>query len=175
MASVRPAFCIDSWYRRGFRPIIFLAGLVVLWDLAIRILHIPPYQIPAPQDVLITLWNDWPKLLSQAWPTTVSTLWGFLLYRRLRHSDRHADRRLPHGRKLRLSVAGFLEVDPENRDRAAVRGLVWLRHAAEGAVRLPARVFSGGRLGGARVQVGRARHARPRPRDGSEPPADHSA
>lgn len=74
-ASFLHQFLVSAW----IRPIIFLAGLVVLWDLAIRLLHIPPYQIPAPQDVLITLWNDWPMLLSQAWPTTVSTIWGFLL------------------------------------------------------------------------------------------------
>jgi NitT/TauT family transport system permease protein len=61
------------------RPIIFLVLMIVVWDLAIRLFHIPPYQIPAPDDVLATLWNDGPKLLAEAWPTTVSTIWGFLL------------------------------------------------------------------------------------------------
>ncbi len=61
------------------KPVIFLMLLVVLWDLAIRVFKIPPYQIPAPKDVVITLWQEWPKLLQEAWPTTVATLWGFLL------------------------------------------------------------------------------------------------
>ncbi len=61
------------------KPFIFLGLLVVVWDLAIRVLHIPPYQIPAPKDVIVTLWQEWPELLAQAWPTTVATLWGFLL------------------------------------------------------------------------------------------------
>jgi NitT/TauT family transport system permease protein len=61
------------------KPIIFLVFLVVLWDLVIRLFRIPPYQIPKPQDVLITLWEDWPQLLSQAVPTTLATVEGFLL------------------------------------------------------------------------------------------------
>ncbi|HXQ65479.1 MAG TPA: ABC transporter permease [Alphaproteobacteria bacterium] len=68
------------WLRAGWsRPFIFLMLLVVGWDLAIRIFHIPPYQVPAPKDVLIVLWQGWPKLLAEAWPTTVATVEGFIL------------------------------------------------------------------------------------------------
>jgi NitT/TauT family transport system permease protein len=71
-----------AWLPRNvawLRPFLFLALLVVVWDLAIRIFRIPPYQIPAPKDVLITLWQEWPMLLEQSVPTTVATLEGFLL------------------------------------------------------------------------------------------------
>ncbi|HEY8442375.1 MAG TPA: ABC transporter permease [Xanthobacteraceae bacterium] len=61
------------------RPLLFLLLLIVVWDLAIRIFQIPPYQIPAPQDVVITLWQEWPMLLEQSVPTTVATIEGFLL------------------------------------------------------------------------------------------------
>jgi len=61
------------------RPLIFLLLLIVLWDGAIRVFHIPPYQVPAPYDVVVTLWQEWPKLLAEAWPTTVATVEGFLL------------------------------------------------------------------------------------------------
>jgi NitT/TauT family transport system permease protein len=61
------------------RPILFLLLLIVSWDLVIRVFHIPPYQIPAPKDVIATLWEEWPKLLAEAWPTTLATVWGFLL------------------------------------------------------------------------------------------------
>jgi NitT/TauT family transport system permease protein len=61
------------------RPLLLLVMLVIVWDLAIRIFRIPPYQIPAPEDVLKTLWEDWPKLLAEAWPTTIATVNGFLL------------------------------------------------------------------------------------------------
>ena len=74
----------STWLMRIFqsawiRPLIFLVLLVVLWDLTIRVLKIPPYQIPAPKDVLVTLWQEWPKLLQEAVPTTTATIWGFLL------------------------------------------------------------------------------------------------
>jgi NitT/TauT family transport system permease protein len=61
------------------RPLLFLLLLIVVWDLAIRIFQIPPYQIPAPKDVVITLWQEWPMLLEQSVPTTVATIEGFLL------------------------------------------------------------------------------------------------
>src|ERR1700730_6489784 len=61
------------------RPLIFLVLLVAGWDLAIRLFHIPPYQVPAPIDVVITLWQEWPMLLTQAAPTTLATVEGFLL------------------------------------------------------------------------------------------------
>lgn len=61
------------------RPVLFLVFLVVVWDVAIRVFRIPPYQIPKPETVIATLWAEWPELLREAWPTTVATLLGFLL------------------------------------------------------------------------------------------------
>lgn len=61
------------------KPLLFLVFLVVAWDLAIRVFNIPPYQVPKPIDVIVTLWDEWPKLLAEAWPTTQATVWGFLL------------------------------------------------------------------------------------------------
>jgi NitT/TauT family transport system permease protein len=61
------------------RPVVFLIFIVVGWDLAIRLFRIPPYQVPAPADVVVVLWQDWPELLRQAWPTTYATISGFLL------------------------------------------------------------------------------------------------
>ena len=61
------------------RPFILLMIIIVAWDLAIRLFHIPAYQIPAPGDVLKVLWTDWPELLGQTWPTTYATIMGFAL------------------------------------------------------------------------------------------------
>jgi NitT/TauT family transport system permease protein len=61
------------------RPLFFLLLLIIGWDLAIRIFRIPPYQIPAPKDVVITLWQEWPMLLEQSVPTSIATIEGFLL------------------------------------------------------------------------------------------------
>src|ERR1700737_4437783 len=61
------------------RPFLFLIFIVIAWDLAIRLFRIPPYQIPAPADVVVVLWQDWPELMRQVWPTTYATICGFLL------------------------------------------------------------------------------------------------
>ncbi|MBV8912922.1 MAG: ABC transporter permease [Acetobacteraceae bacterium] len=63
----------------GSKPIILVLLMIVLWDVVIRIFHVPPYQVPAPMEVVRTLWTDWPELLSQAVPTTEATLAGFAL------------------------------------------------------------------------------------------------
>jgi NitT/TauT family transport system permease protein len=80
MAAARPT---PAWVRvlqaAWLKPLLFLFLLVVFWDLVIRVFRIPPYQVPAPRDVIITLWQEWPNLLAEAWPTTLATLWGFLL------------------------------------------------------------------------------------------------
>ena len=78
MASSQNAW--HRWLQAGWiKPLIFLILLGVGWHFAIRIFHIPPYQIPAPADVLITLWEEWPKLLAEAVPTTTATVEGFVL------------------------------------------------------------------------------------------------
>jgi NitT/TauT family transport system permease protein len=50
---------------------------LVLWDVSIRIFHIPEYLVPAPIDVLHRLAQEWHLLAHEAVPTIVATLGGF--------------------------------------------------------------------------------------------------
>ena len=59
------------------KPAMFLLVLIGLWDVAIRVFHVPPYLVPTPLDVIRTLIADWRELLQQAVPTTTATLLGF--------------------------------------------------------------------------------------------------
>ena len=73
-----------NWWRRvllsaWMRPILLIVILLVLWDLAIRALRIPPYLIPAPEAVVKQLYLEWPKLWREALVTTYATLGGFAL------------------------------------------------------------------------------------------------
>jgi NitT/TauT family transport system permease protein len=61
------------------KPLLLTVALILLWEMLIRLLRIPPYQIPTPWDVGASLFKEGPELLQQAWPTTVATLWGFAL------------------------------------------------------------------------------------------------
>jgi NitT/TauT family transport system permease protein len=66
-------------YSSWARPIILIALLIVLWQLAIVVFRIPPYLIPAPLAVVKQLVTQWPELLQQASFTTYATLGGFAL------------------------------------------------------------------------------------------------
>lgn len=61
------------------RPFILLVGLLVAWDLSVRILRIPPYLVPSPWDVVLAFRNDGRELAAQAVPTLLATVAGFLL------------------------------------------------------------------------------------------------
>ncbi|NUR14489.1 MAG: ABC transporter permease [Bradyrhizobium sp.] len=57
--------------------IVFAAGLII-WELVVRIKGIPPYVLPAPSVIFLTLIKDW-AVLSQSLATTLlTTLEGFV-------------------------------------------------------------------------------------------------
>jgi NitT/TauT family transport system permease protein len=43
------------------------------------VFHVRRYPLPSPYDVIATLYQAWPNLLVQAWPTTLATLAAFAL------------------------------------------------------------------------------------------------
>ena len=61
------------------RPVLLVILLLVVWDLAIRLFHIPPYLIPSPWSVVRQLVSEWPRLLKESIPTTYATLGGFAM------------------------------------------------------------------------------------------------
>jgi NitT/TauT family transport system permease protein len=64
-------------YSAWARPVLLIALLIVLWQLAIWIFRIPPYLIPAPFEVVKQLVLEWPKLWRETLVTTYATLGGF--------------------------------------------------------------------------------------------------
>jgi NitT/TauT family transport system permease protein len=61
------------------RPVFLLLLIVVLWDLSVRLLKIPPYLVPKPWDVVQAFQTDGSELLAQSVPTLTATVSGFLL------------------------------------------------------------------------------------------------
>src|SRR4051812_7174631 len=61
----------------ALRPFLFTLFLLLLWDVAIRVFKIPAYLIPPPDQVVGQLYAEWPRLLKEAWKTTLATLGGF--------------------------------------------------------------------------------------------------
>jgi NitT/TauT family transport system permease protein len=60
-------------------PVLVLTATVVLWDLVVRIGHIPPYVLPGPGLVFATLVSDAGLLLGSLWVTLVTSFQGFVL------------------------------------------------------------------------------------------------
>jgi NitT/TauT family transport system permease protein len=57
--------------------VVFAAGLIA-WELVVRIKQIPPYVLPAPSAVFLTLINDWAVLSQSLYTTLLTTLEGFV-------------------------------------------------------------------------------------------------
>ena len=65
--------------RRLLLPLVVIVGLVIVWDLAIRVFAVPPYVVPTPASVGQALVKERARLLDNAIPTIVESLGGFAL------------------------------------------------------------------------------------------------
>lgn len=63
---------------RWIRPVLLIAFVVVAWDLAIRVFHVPAYLVPPPAEVAKTFAAEWRMLLTESLPTIWATLGGFV-------------------------------------------------------------------------------------------------
>jgi NitT/TauT family transport system permease protein len=59
-------------------PVVVLAAGIAVWDLVVRINHIPPHILPGPGAVFWTLISDWPVLSQSLMTTLTTTLEGFV-------------------------------------------------------------------------------------------------
>jgi NitT/TauT family transport system permease protein len=59
-------------------PIVVLAAGIAVWELVVRLNHIPPYVLPGPIAVFATLVSDWPVLAQSLLTTLLTTLEGFV-------------------------------------------------------------------------------------------------
>lgn len=50
-------------------PLVFVALLLGVWELAVRALKVPPYLLPAPSQILLALAANAPVLAASAWNT----------------------------------------------------------------------------------------------------------
>jgi len=57
--------------------IVFAAGLAI-WELVVRVKDIPPYVLPAPSVIFLTLIKDWAVLSQSLAGTLATTLEGFV-------------------------------------------------------------------------------------------------
>jgi NitT/TauT family transport system permease protein len=78
MTAVSPRERRDRVLRIAL-PVIVLALVLGIWELAVRVENIPPYVLPAPGLILQTLITDWALLMQSLLVTLITTFEGFLL------------------------------------------------------------------------------------------------
>lgn len=59
-------------------PVLTLAAGVGVWEVVVRLNHIPDYILPAPSVVFSTLIQDWPLLYGSLLTTLLTTIQGFI-------------------------------------------------------------------------------------------------
>ncbi|GBD42109.1 Riboflavin transport system permease protein RibX [bacterium HR39] len=65
--------------RTVLRPLLTAAGLLALWELAVRASGVPPYILPPPSRVLATLWQAGPLLAEHGLITLIEILLGMAI------------------------------------------------------------------------------------------------
>lgn len=69
---------MKKWKKRT-APVLLIAVLLLVWEAAVRIRHIPLYVLPAPSQVVEALIADWPTLASHAGVTVMEALAGMAI------------------------------------------------------------------------------------------------
>jgi NitT/TauT family transport system permease protein len=60
-------------------PLLFVALLLAVWEIAVRALKVPPYLLPAPSQVFMALVANAPILAASAWTTLSMALWALVI------------------------------------------------------------------------------------------------
>jgi NitT/TauT family transport system permease protein len=55
------------------------ASVLVVWELAVHILKVPSYLLPAPSVVFLRIVSDWPSLSQNVWVTLEAAISGFVI------------------------------------------------------------------------------------------------
>jgi len=60
-------------------PVLFVAVLLLAWEVAVRALKVPTYLLPAPSQVFAALLQNAPLLAASAWNTLSMALWALVI------------------------------------------------------------------------------------------------
>lgn len=75
----RATSAAGRWLRRNWGVLLTFAGLIVVWELASRLLEMPAYVLPPPTEVVTEFMGRWRPVMANAWITTRVILLGYLI------------------------------------------------------------------------------------------------
>lgn len=81
MTPLKPALLANrsAKFKQVLVTVLVACVLLGLWQAIVMIKNVPPYILPTPSNVMVTLFTQWPVLSSALWVTLKVTLFAFLL------------------------------------------------------------------------------------------------
>ncbi|NTC81647.1 ABC transporter permease [Agrobacterium tumefaciens] len=64
--------------RRAAEPVLWFTGLLLIWQVSVRLLSVPVFVLPAPSDFIAKIAEEHQRLLHHGWITTRLILIGFV-------------------------------------------------------------------------------------------------
>ncbi|MCB2029261.1 MAG: hypothetical protein KDH18_11595, partial [Rhodoferax sp.] len=66
------------WLRQRMGALLLALGLLVLWEVAVRVLGVKEYLLPPPTKIWLEFTKRMPTVMDGAWVTTQEILGGYL-------------------------------------------------------------------------------------------------
>jgi NitT/TauT family transport system permease protein len=81
MVSVAPPAqpTIGKVLLRRLIPVVGVIAFLLVWEVAVWVMHVPAYLLPPPSQILTTFIQEMPKLLHHGWITVYEMLLGYML------------------------------------------------------------------------------------------------
>ena len=153
------------------RKLVPLAGILVflvIWEAGVAISKAPAYLLPPPTTIVRVFFDELPKLLFHGWVTTYEMLVGYALAVGIAVPLAIAITSSQRFDRFVMPTDALLPGRAEDRDRAAVPGVVRRRRAAEGAGGIPDLVLPDRHRRGGGPALDVLRDERPRALDGRD-------
>ncbi len=78
-APERPSAFVRFWRAYGL-AVLFIVAMLAIWELWIRIFHVPKYLLASPSGIVTAFREDWSRYLEpNLWPTVSEVLVGFAI------------------------------------------------------------------------------------------------
>ena len=69
----------EPWWRKALPPVLTVGGLLVAWELCVRVGGVSERTLAAPSQIVASMVRTWPDLMAAAAVTTVEAVAGFLI------------------------------------------------------------------------------------------------
>lgn len=69
---------LEQWLER-LLPFFGIGAFLVVWQIAVTVLEVPTYLLPAPTEIIVSIRDNFSDLLQHGWVTTYEMVLGYLM------------------------------------------------------------------------------------------------